>query len=168
MGAVHQRIWWILVTLAVVAGLFGVIDVLGGVMADPGIPQGLTGLTPTELESESAMGYRLIDFQARTQGVVLIVFGVLLTAILVIPYRAATRWAWYAAWTLPAWALSVFFLNLVYGLAPGASPPPPMVSGPIFATVCAVVLIVDRRRFFGNRGSGIVRPAQEVASWTGG
>lgn len=157
MGVVRQRIWWILVAVAVVVGLFGVTDVLGGVMADPGIPQGLTGLTPGELESESAVGYRLIDFQVRMQGLVLVVIGVLLTTVLLIPYRAATQWAWYAAWSLPVWALSVFVLYVVYGVAPGAPPPPPMVSGPIFATVCAVVLIVDRRRIFADRESVIVR-----------
>jgi hypothetical protein len=43
-----------------------------------------------------------------------------------------------------------------------------MVSEPIFATVSAVVLIVDRRRIFADSETAIVRPTREVMPWTGG
>jgi hypothetical protein len=139
--------WWILVAFAVVLVLFGVTDVVGGVLADPGITQGLSGLTPAQLEAQGADGYRLFDFVTRGQGLALIVMGVLYASILLIPYRARQRWAWYAMWSLPGWSLSVLGLYLAFGIASDQPPPPPMVSGPITAAIAATILLVDRRRF---------------------
>ena len=59
------------------------------------------------------------DFATRTQGAALVVVGVLATAILLIPYRAGRRWAWWAIWSLPAWTLAVLGLYAWVGLAPG-------------------------------------------------
>lgn len=104
-------------------------------------------MTPAELEAESASAYRMFDFTVRSQGVLLAAFGLLMTAILVGPYRHGERWAWNVAWVLPVWAVAAAGLFVVVGLAPGAAPPPPMVSGPIIAVVAAAVLLWDRRRF---------------------
>jgi len=54
---------------------------------------------------------------------------------------------------LPAWAASAFVLNLVYGVAPGQAPPPPMISGPIFAVLAAALLLVSAPSFFGDRAA---------------
>jgi hypothetical protein len=56
-------------------------------------------------------------------------------------------------WTLPAWAASAFALNVAYGVAPGQAPPPPMISGPIFAALAAAILLVSAPRFFSDRAS---------------
>ena len=142
-----MRAWWVLVAFSVLILIFGVTDILSGATADPGIPEGLTGKTPAQLEAESASAYLMFDFTARSQGVLLAAFGLLMTAILVGPYRRGDRWAWNAAWVLPAWAIVAAGLYLVVGLAPGVAPPPPAVSGPIIGVVAAAVLLWDRRRF---------------------
>ena len=108
MEALRRRAWWYLLALSVLIALFGVGDVLGGVTVDPGITLSLTGLTPAELGMQSAEGYRAFDFTTRTQGASLIVMGVVLTAILLVPYREGRRWAWNLMWVLPAWTLAGF------------------------------------------------------------
>lgn len=147
MDMIRARAWWVLVAISVLIGLFGVTDVLIGASADPGIPQGLTGKTPAELEAESASAYRMFDFTVRSQGLLLVTVSLVLTAILVVPYRAGERWAWNVAWVLPAWAVVAAALFVVVGLAAGQSPPPPLVSGPIITFVSVMVLLWDRRRF---------------------
>lgn len=147
MGALRRRAWWYLVALSVLIALFGVGDLIGGVTVDPGITLGLTGLTPAELGAQSAAGYRAFDFTTRTQGVSLVVMGVVLTAILLIPYRAGRRWAWNTMWILPAWTVASVILYVGFGVAPGQPPPPPMVSGPLLGAIAVVVLLLDRRRF---------------------
>lgn len=142
-----HRSWLLLPILTVVLALFGVSDVLIGITADPGITAAITGLTPDELLAASPEGYRLADFMVRTQGVTLAAFGLLLTVVLWWPYRGGQRWAWRAAFLLPAWAAYVPIVYLAFGLAPGVPPAPPMISGPIFAVLSAAVLVVDRRRF---------------------
>ena len=147
MGAARRRLWWMLPALSVVLVLFGISDVLIGITSDPGITVSIVGLTPTELHTVSGDGYRLADFMVRTQGLAIAAFGLLLTFVLLMPYRAALRWSWYAAFILPAWAITVPLAYLAFGVAPGVPPSPPMVSGPIFALVSALVLLSDRPRF---------------------
>jgi hypothetical protein len=81
----------------------------------------------------------------------LLTLGLLMLVILAGPYRRGERWAWWAMWLLPIWALSVPATFLVYGLAPGAPPAPPLISGSIIGAICVVVLLVDRRRFDTRR-----------------
>jgi hypothetical protein len=141
-----RRAWLLLPILAIVLALFGVSDVLIGITADPGITVAITGLTPDELRAVNPEGYRLADFLVRTQGVTLASFGVLLTLVLLRPYRLGQPWAWKVAWILPAWAVAVPVMYLSFGLAPDVPPAPPMISGPIVAVLATVVLVVDRRR----------------------
>jgi hypothetical protein len=142
-----HRSWPLLPILAILLALFGVWDVLIGISADPGITIAIIGLTPDELRAASPEGYRLSDFFVRTQGVMLAAFGVLLTVVVLWPYRGGQYWAWKAAFILPVWAASVPIMYLAFGLAPGVQPAPPMISGPIFAVLSAAVLVLDRRRF---------------------
>ena len=153
MSALRERLWWYLVAFSVLIGLFGFGDLLGGITVDPGITIGLSGLTLAELEAESAAGYRLYDFASRTQGLALIVIGVLMTAVLLIPYRTRSRWAWYVMWILPAWSFTVLGLYVLFGVDPSEPPPPPMVSGPLLGGLAVAVLLLERRWFFGPRTS---------------
>ena len=145
-----NRSWLLLPVLTVILTLFGASDVVIGIAADPGITVAITGLTPDELRASSPEGYRLADFMVRTQGITLATFGLLLTVVLLRPYREGRRWAWYAAFILPAWALSVPILYLAFGLAPDVPPAPPMISGPIIAALGTAILVLDRRRFRGS------------------
>lgn len=151
MNVLRRRAWWFLVAFSVLIGLFGIGDLIGGITVDPGITAGLSGLTLAELEAESAAGYRLYDFASRTQGLALVVIGVLMTAVLLIPYRSGRRWAWYTMWTLPAWSFAVLGLYLVFGVDPRQPPPPPMVSGPLLGGVAVAVLLLEWRRFFRSQ-----------------
>lgn len=160
MESLRRRAWWYLVAFSVLIGLFGVGDVIGGISVDPGITTALSGLTLAELQAESAAGYRLYDFASRAQGLVLVIVGVLMTVILVIPYRAGMPWAWFAMWTLPAWAFAVLGLYVAFGVDPRQPPPPPMVSGPLLGGIAVAVLLLDWRRFF--RGEDEVKRLPEA------
>lgn len=170
MDTLRQRAWWVLVLFAFVLVLFGLTDIAGGVAADPGITLGLSGMTLAEVEAAGPTAFRLYDFTTRTQGLALLVMGGLLAAILLIPYRRGERWAWYAAWSVPAWAMAVLAMYLVAGTAADQPPPPPMVSAPITAAIGTVVLLLDRRRFRQDRAT--LDPAPDAAmagsAWTGG
>jgi hypothetical protein len=148
MAWLQRSAWWGLVGLTVIIGLFGLTDISGGITADPGIPAGITGKTPPELEAESASAYRLLDFVARVGGANLVVIGILMTTILLVPFRRGQRWAWWVMWTLPAWATAASLTIFIYGVAPGEAPPPPMISGIIFAILAAAILVVSAPRFF--------------------
>lgn len=148
MARLQRHAWWGLLVLTVLVLLFGIGDVIIGFEWDPGIPLGLTGMTPAQLASESPSAYRLLDFGVRGGGASLVVISTLLTTVLLIPFRRNERWGWWAMWALPAWATSVFLLNLAFGVTPGQAPPPPMISGPIIAGIAAAILIVSAPRFF--------------------
>jgi hypothetical protein len=145
--------------------MFGVTDILGGPLADRAITVAISGMTPAEVQATDPVGYRLYDFTTRTQGLGLIVIGVLLTLIALIPYRAGQRWAWAVMWVIPAWGVVVPLAYVAYGVAPGAPPAPPMVSGPIIAAVAAVTLLADRRRFADGRAP---EPSLELGGATAG
>jgi len=150
MDGIRRRAWWALLALTVLLGLFGIGDVLIGPAFDPGIALGLAGVTHAELQAESTAGYLLLDIYTRAGGVHLLALSVALTAILLIPYRAGHRWAWWALWLFPAWTAAGFLLNLAFGVAPGQAPPPPMLSAPILGGLAVVALLIDAPRFVGS------------------
>ena len=140
----------VLVAISVVLVLFGVGDILQGPDADPGITRAISGSDPGDVRAAEPTGFRLYDFAIRMGGLNLVVIGLLLTAILVRPYRAGQRWAWTTMWLLPVWALAVPAVYIAFGPAPGQAAAPPMISGPIVAAVAGLSLIGDRRRFAGG------------------
>lgn len=141
--------------MSVVAVLFGITDIIVGAEADEGIPLGLIGLSSSELRAESEAGYRILDFFTRSQGVVLVMLGLLSTAILLFAYRRNQRWAWWSMWSLPAWSAGVLILYLVTGVDPTQPPPPPMLSAPLFLVLTTAIQLVGAPRFF-LEGSGSI------------
>ena len=89
----------------------------------------------------------------------MVIGGVLMTVILLIPYRAGMPWAWFAMWTLPASAFAVLGLYLAFGVDPRQPPPPPMVSGPLLGGIAVAVLLLDWRRFFRGQNN-VERPLE--------
>ena len=147
MARIRDRAWWYLVVVAAIIAIFGIGDMVGGAAVDPGIALAVSGRDLAGLEAESRAAYRMFDFTTRTQGWNLLVIGVLMLAVLLVPYRAGRRWSWWAMWAVPVWCFGVAGLYLAYGLAPGQPLPPPLVSGPILGAIAVAVLLVDRRRF---------------------
>jgi hypothetical protein len=148
MRWLERHAWWGLLFFALVLVLFGITDMAVGPAADVAIPVGLTGMTPEELQAESAAGYRLFDFFTRVTGWGLVMMGLLATAVLLFAFRKDRRWAWWTMWLLPIWSAGVLVFYLVAGVQPGEAPPPPMISGPIFAVLGAAILLVSAPRFF--------------------
>jgi hypothetical protein len=152
MSALRRRAWWPLAAFTVLAALFGLGDVLAGATADALIPLGLVGLSPADLQAETARGFRLYDYAARSGGLLLIVIGIALTLIVVIPYRRGEPWAWWTMWLFPIWAAAVVALLVAFGIAPNQAPPPPMISGVLLGAIAAGALLLDRPRFTVGTG----------------
>lgn len=146
----QRNAWWLLLTMTVLVAVIGLNPVINGINEDPSVPLGITGLSASGLQAESAQGYRLIDIGVRNGGLDLILIGALFSVVLLFGFRQSRRWAWWAMWSLPIWATSVFALNLAFGVAPGQAPPTPMISGPIFAVLAAAILLVSAPRFVGR------------------
>jgi hypothetical protein len=139
--------WKFLLALVLIIGLFGIGDVIQATDADPAIPEGVAGLSPDEIRETSPDLALLIDLQTRAGGIHLIVMGILWTVIMLIPFRRGARWAWWAMWTFPGWALSVAVMYLFVELQPNEPTPPPAISGWVFFGLTALLLIASRRRF---------------------
>jgi hypothetical protein len=148
MRWLERHAWWGLLFFAVVLVIFGITDMALGPAADVGIPLGLTGLTLEQLQAESSATYRLFDMFTRANGWSLAMVGLLASAILLFAFRRDRRWAWWAMWLLPVWSAGVFGFYLVAGVRADQPPPPPMISGPIFAVLGAAILLVSAPRFF--------------------
>ena len=153
MAWLERHSWFGLLFLAIVIVLFGVMDIASGAAADPAIPLGLTGLTIAELEAESGAAYRMFDFFTRVNGWSLVLMGLLMIAIVCIPFRRSERWAWWTMWLLPAWAVGAALFYVLAGVEADQPPPPPLVSGPIVAVLTAVILLLSAPRFFRRRGA---------------
>lgn len=152
-GFFARHAWRILLGLVLVIGLFGIGDVILGMEADPAIPEAVTGLTPAEIETRSQPLATLVDLQIRSGGLHLILLATLWAVILWIPFRQHERWAWYAMWTFPLWALTVSVAFLFVELRPDAALPPPAISGWVFFGAAGLLLLASRRLVFGDSAS---------------
>jgi hypothetical protein len=160
----RRHSWWGLLGIATLLVLFGIGDLLIGFTWDPGIPVGLVGLTPTELEGQSADAYRMLEYGTRSGGLSLILSGGLFTVVLLAGFRRNQRWAWRTMWAMPAWMASAVLLNLAFGVAPGQPPPPPLISGLILMIVAAMILIISAPRFFGSRAGTVDQPSSAATN----
>ncbi len=127
-----RNAWKFLLVPTVIIVLFGIGDVVRGTDADPAIVEGLTGLSVDEIAAASPEAVDVIDALTRAQGMLLVWFGIALTAIVWFAYRDWQRWAWWTLWVLPLWALGVSIFFLLQDRPEGAAIPPPMVSGFVF------------------------------------
>jgi hypothetical protein len=141
--------WWLQLTMTVLITVLGVWPIIFGIKEDASVPLGISGLTAAQLEAASAQGYRLLDFEARSGGIALMVIGTLLSAVLLAGFRRNQPWAWWVMWALPAWGAAVCVLILAIGIAPGQPPPTPVFSGAIIAVLSATLLLGGAPRFFG-------------------
>ena len=147
MNRIRRAVPWALVVLSGLFAILGLGDVLAGIAFEPTTALAITGKTVDEIQAESPAGYTVIDYIYRGGGITLALFATLMTIVLAIPYRRAERWAWGAAWLLPAWAGAVFLLAVIHGTAPGQPLSAVAWSGVGFAIVTAALLLVDAGRF---------------------
>ncbi len=154
MSIVARRAWQVLFVIAALIFLLGIGDIAGGVAFEPTTPLAISGQSIDQLQAGSPAAYRVIDFGSRHGGINLVLIGLLLAALAWFPYRAGRRWAWFAMWTLPAWAIGSLVVGLVYGFAAGQGIPAAMLSGPVFSLIAAVLLLLDAGRFRRPEAAG--------------
>lgn len=147
MSALRRRLWWALLGLSLVYALFGLGDIQGGIEFSATTAPAITGKTLEEIKGESASAFQIIDFVARSGGITLVGMALAFAGIVWFPYRRGERWAWWGMWLLPGWAIAVFALNVVTGVAPGQTLSSAAISAPIFAAIEAGVLLFDLPRF---------------------
>lgn len=140
---VRRTAWKWLAAPVLIVIFFGVGDVVNGSAADPAIVEGLTGLTPDDIEALSPEAAWMVDFQARAGGYILICLGLALAAIVWFGFRRWQRWSWFTMWVLPLWAITVSLTMLLADRPEGGPVPPPMVSGFIFFAYAAFWLVVS-------------------------
>ena len=97
----HVKYAWI---IFFVFGLLTVISApinLLGTPPNTPSPEGMTGLTLTEMNVRipGMLGY--ISSISRQLGNLLLTMGVLLMGIAVVPYKKGEKWAWYVCWIIP-------------------------------------------------------------------
>jgi hypothetical protein len=140
-GFWRRNSWKFLLGLVAVIGMFGVGDLLLGLDADPAIPRAITGLTIEAMWDANEPLTRLADLQVRAGGIQLIVLSAVWATIVLVPFRRGRRWAWFAMLSFPAWALAVAVFFLFVDLQPGVPPPPPAISGWVFAALTLGLLL---------------------------
>lgn len=140
-GFWRRNSWKFLLALVAVIGVFGVGDLVRGVDADPAIPLAVTGLTVDAMWETNEPLTTLVDLQVRAAGLHLIVLSLVWATIVLVPFRRGERWAWFTMLTFPAWALTVAVFYLFVDLQPDVPPPPPAISGWVFAALTSALLV---------------------------
>jgi hypothetical protein len=150
MEWLRRHAWQLLLVMTALISVIGLNPVWQGIHEDSSVPLAFTGMTADQLQSDNPQSFRLIDVQARFGGLDLIVIGILLSAILVTPFRRNERWAWWAMWLLPLWGAAVSATILRTGLVDGQAPPSPLFTGPTIAALSSALLLIAAPRFFGR------------------
>ena len=135
----QRHAWWGLLALAAISMVRGLIDLASGVTWQA---EDVTGKTITQIAAESGAGSQLSDFSVRSSGLYLILLGTLVAATLLFAFRRDHRWAWWAAWTLPATTIASSVLYLAFGVDG------PAITSAILGGLAAAILLISAPRFF--------------------
>jgi hypothetical protein len=146
--ASERHAWKVLLVLIAIFALFGIGDIIAGTAADPAITEGVTGMTPEELEAASPEGFRLADALTRANGAAIFIISLLAAAIVWGPFRRGDKWAWYTLLLLPVWMVLIFALTFLATDPATGVIPPPVLSAPIFLLLFIGALFWPFRQFF--------------------
>jgi len=106
MMATTDQKWYVKYAWIIIF-MFGLLSMMAapinllGTPPNPPSPEGMTGLTLSEMEARIPGTLAYISSISRQLGNLLLVMGVLFMGIAAVPYRKGEKWAWYICWILP-------------------------------------------------------------------
>ena len=125
-----------------VIGLLNVLAApinLRGTPPNPPSPEGMTGLTLTEMNARIPGMFGYISSISRQLGNLLLTMGVLLMGISAVPYKKGEKWAWYVCWIIPVF-LIIQLVNSRGGFG--------WQGDAVFLVVAVAGLLLPYRKFF--------------------
>jgi uncharacterized membrane protein HdeD (DUF308 family) len=140
----ERHAWWVFFIFGVLVVIAAPIN-LAGNPPNPPSPQATTGMSLSEMKEKMPGLNIYLDSVARQLGNFMLAMGVLLAAIAAFPYRKGEKWAWFAAWTVPA----LLAIQLVNGLRSGGLG---WQADAAFIPVALAGLFLPFRRFFRRSG----------------
>lgn len=143
MHWLERHAWWALLAFAGFGMVVGLTDLQAGA-PDNGLA--VAGMTNDQLAQNSHV-YALMQDQIREGAIQLVIIGVLVVAILLYGFRRRQRWAWWALWAIPVFAVSETLLHLI-DTATGQRPPSEVFTGAIGTVIITAVLLVTAPAFF--------------------
>ena len=141
MSWLRRNAWWGLLAIVALNAAVGLLSLVSGVWYQA---EDVTGTSIDEVIADGASGARLAEFGTRMDGLHLLALGVVLGAVLLVPFRRNQAWAWWAMWILPGSILATSAVHAAFG-ATG-----PAISGTIVGGLAAAILLVSRSRFIGR------------------
>lgn len=128
--------------MGLIFALFGAGDMGLGLAADPGIAEGVTGMSLDEMRTQQPELTNLIDFQVRAGGAWLLSMAILLMGVASQGFRRGERWAWWTMWgSFPLATVLLLAIGSTVTLA-GDVIPPPMLSAPVFLAVAVIAQLM--------------------------
>ena len=150
-GFFERNAWKILAGLSLILIVFGIGDFAAGgatyVTGEAVLFNSLTGTTWNELRVADPGAAKLIDYQVRSSGAILLVVGALSLAICVTALRRGEPWAWRTMWIWPLWFVLFYVLIWIAQPDPRSGTPVPVISGAIFLVISVVTLGLSNRRY---------------------
>jgi hypothetical protein len=147
----EQNAWKIFAALSVILIVFGVGDIAAGgesyAAGETVLFNSLTGTTWDELRVADPGAARLIDYQVRGGGALLLVVGALSLAVCVTALRRGAPWAWRTMWIWPVWFVLFYLIIWMAQPDPQSGTPVPVISGAIFLAISVVTLVLSYRRY---------------------
>jgi len=142
-------VWVLFLVIGVIEILFGVGDMIAGVENDPAILISVTGKTPAELKARDPLLYNVIDHQQKTIGHVLLMTGLLISAVSLTAFRRGARWTWFTLGLIPV-DMAFVVVSSYNNRLPGESLAPPFYSGLLFAVLTTLWLALSYRKYLSR------------------
>ncbi len=156
---------WAWLGLLVIVGiviLFGIGDLAGGISADPGITESVTGGSVDAVREAAPRVAVLADVGMRTAGAAEVAIGLAWAGLVIAGVRRRVRWAWVVSWTIPLWIGLILVVWLTTDRAAGTPLPPPMLSGPVFLVSSVLLLLAAWPAPAASPSAAVVRPSADA------
>ncbi len=156
---------WAWLGLLVIVGiviLFGIGDLAGGISADPGIPESVTGGSVDAAREAAPRVAALADVGMRTAGATEVAIGLAWAGLVIAGIRRRIRWAWVVSWTMPLWIGLILVVWLTTDRVAGTPLPPPMLSGPLFLVLSVLLLLAAWPAPVPSPSADVVRPSADA------